>query len=98
MQDFYDYIEEHRARVVEGLQVRYESVTSYLKKIEELLEGRMTGSSETMAAYYNYWERRIFNAIATMLIRGMLAHCLVSLCGFFNKQIHISPLHNNNLL
>ncbi|CDI78970.1 hypothetical protein EAH_00009160 [Eimeria acervulina] len=70
--DFYDYIEEHRARVVEGLQVRYESVTSYLKKIEELLEGRMTGSSETMAAYYNYWERRIFNAIATMLIRAVL--------------------------
>ncbi|CDI85908.1 hypothetical protein EPH_0064790 [Eimeria praecox] len=67
--DFYEYIEEHRARVVEGLQVRYEAVTSYLKKIEELLEGRMTGSSEAMAAYYNYWERRIFNAIATMLIR-----------------------------
>ncbi|CDJ60958.1 hypothetical protein EMWEY_00008520 [Eimeria maxima] len=70
--DFYEYIEEHRARVVEGLQARYEAVTSYLKKIEELLEGRMTGSSEAMAAYYHYWERRIFNAIATMLIKGII--------------------------
>ncbi|CDJ47273.1 Axonemal 1-beta dynein heavy chain dynein heavy chain, related [Eimeria brunetti] len=68
--DFYEYIEEHRARVVEGLQARYEAITSYLKKIEELLEGRMTGSSEAMATYYHYWERRIFNAIATMLIRA----------------------------
>ncbi|CDJ69902.1 hypothetical protein, conserved [Eimeria necatrix] len=69
-QDFYEYIEEHRASVVEALQAKYESITSYLKKIEELLEGRATGSSEAMAAYYHYWERRIFNAIAAMLIRG----------------------------
>lgn len=55
---------------METLRVRYETITSYLKKIEELLEGRATGSSEAMGGYYHYWERRIFNAITTMLVRG----------------------------
>lgn len=71
-QDFYEYIEEHRARVVEALQAKYESITSYLKRIEELLEGRASGSSEAMSGYYHYWERRIFNAITTMLLKGKL--------------------------
>lgn len=56
--------------MVDELQTKYESVTSYIIKIEEIIEGTMTGASESMAEYYNYWERRIFNAISTMLIRG----------------------------
>ncbi|KAL8274185.1 hypothetical protein Esti_001870 [Eimeria stiedai] len=70
IQDYYDYFENHRAREVEKLRSRYEAITSYLKKVEELLEGRTTGSSEAMSSYYLYWERRIFNAIAIMLIKG----------------------------
>ncbi|CDJ37400.1 hypothetical protein, conserved [Eimeria tenella] len=93
-QDFYEYIEEHRANVVEALQAKYESITSYLKKIEELLEGRTTGSSEAMAAYYHYWERRIFNAIAAMLIRGT-SQTFKQVYGLMNKLLRrsaVSPL------
>ncbi|PHJ24428.1 dynein heavy chain family protein, partial [Cystoisospora suis] len=73
IQEFYEYFENHRATVVDELQTKYESVTSYIIKIEEIIEGTMTGASESMAEYYNYWERRIFNAISTMLIRGTSA-------------------------
>ncbi|KFG44621.1 dynein heavy chain family protein, partial [Toxoplasma gondii GAB2-2007-GAL-DOM2] len=70
IQEFYEYFEKHRVAVVDELQTKYESITSYIIKIEEIIEGTMTGTSESMAEYYNYWERRIFNAISTMLIRG----------------------------
>nr|CEL69705.1 TPA: Dynein heavy chain 10, axonemal [Neospora caninum Liverpool] len=71
IQEFYEYFEKHRAAVVDDLQTKYESITSYIIKIEEIIEGTMTGTSEAMAEYYNYWERRIFNAISTMLIRDV---------------------------
>lgn len=78
MQEFYEYFEEHRAQVVDELQSKYVSITSYLIKIEEHLEGTVTGASEAMVSYYRYWERRIFNAITTMLIRGrLLNRCLL---------------------
>ncbi|OEH75761.1 axonemal 1-beta dynein heavy chain dynein heavy related protein [Cyclospora cayetanensis] len=79
--DFYEFIEAHRARVVETLQARYEAVTSYLVKIEELVEGRTSGSSEAMGGYYYYWERRIFNAIVTMLVRGKRHYCSTRIMG-----------------
>ncbi|KAL8426027.1 hypothetical protein Efla_001945 [Eimeria flavescens] len=73
VQDYYDFFEDHRASVVESLRGRYEAITSYLRKIEELLEGRTTGSSEAMSSYYHYWERRLFNAIATMPCASLTA-------------------------
>ncbi|PFH33986.1 dynein heavy chain family protein [Besnoitia besnoiti] len=73
IQEFYEYFERHRAALVEELQSKYAFITSYIIKIEEIVEGTMTGASEAMAEYYNYWERRVFNAISTMLIRGTSA-------------------------
>ncbi|OXB71689.1 UNVERIFIED_CONTAM: hypothetical protein H355_014893 [Colinus virginianus] len=71
VQKFYEFFEKHRAAVVEELQRKYESVTSHLIKIEEVVEGSKTGACESLVEYYYYWEKRFFNAISTMLLRGI---------------------------
>jgi dynein heavy chain len=69
--EFYDYFEKHRVAQVEDLVKQYESISNFLVKIEETAAGTKTGMAPSMAEYYHYWERRIFNAITTMLLRGM---------------------------
>ena len=56
---------------VDDLVKKYDSIAPFLIKIEETTAGTKTGAAATMADYYLYWERRIFNAITTMLIRAM---------------------------
>ncbi|CAD7925016.1 unnamed protein product [Amoebophrya sp. A120] len=70
-QEFYEYFEKFREQQVADLVKKYESISPFLIKIEETTAGTKTGSSPAMAEYYVYWERRIFNAITTMLIRAM---------------------------
>ena len=43
----------------------------YLKSIEECTVKSNTQGSKEMLPYYQYWERRIFNAITKMIIRAL---------------------------
>jgi dynein heavy chain len=69
--EFYEYFEKHRVAQVEDLVKKYDSIGPFLVKIEETTAGTKTGSAPSMVEYYQYWERRIFNAITTMLLKGM---------------------------
>lgn len=71
IQEFYDYFENHRISEVEKLVEQYESIGPFLIKIEETATGTKSGAAECMKEYYTYWERRVYNAITTALIRGL---------------------------
>eukprot|EP00397_Hematodinium_sp_SG-2012_P000029 GEMP01000029.1.p1 GENE.GEMP01000029.1~~GEMP01000029.1.p1 ORF type:complete len:4546 (+),score=1158.20 GEMP01000029.1:32-13639(+) len=70
-QEFYEFFERHRVQLVEDLVKKYESLGPFLIKIEETTVGTKTGAAASMVDYYHYWEKRVFNAITSMLIRGM---------------------------
>lgn len=69
--EFYEFFEKHREQQVAELVKKYESISPFLVKIEETTVGTKTGSAPSMREYYQYWEKRIFNCITTMLIRAM---------------------------
>ena len=46
----------------------------YLKSIEQCTVKTNTQGAEEMKTYYQYWERRIFNAITKMIIRALAAN------------------------
>lgn len=71
--EFYEYFEKHRVATVEDLLKKYNEIGPFLVKIEEATAQTKTGMAPSMAEYYHDWERRIFNAITTMLLRGMSA-------------------------
>ncbi|CAE8670802.1 unnamed protein product [Polarella glacialis] len=69
--EFYEFFERHRVAQLEDLVKKYDSIGPFLVKIEETTASSKTGMAPSMMEYYQYWERRIFNAITTMLLRGM---------------------------
>jgi dynein heavy chain len=71
VQEFYEFFEKHRARVVEDLIKKYEWIGPLLIKIEETTVGTKSGCAPSMAEYYHCWERKVFNAITIVLINGM---------------------------
>jgi dynein heavy chain len=73
-QEFYDYFEKHRIAEVEELAKEYDAIGNIgglLSSIEAATVQTKTGMAASMQEYYLYWERKIFNAITTMLLRGM---------------------------
>lgn len=101
--EFFEIVEKNRAERLDALVHEYKSIgETFLMKIEGVVAKTATGYSPTMATYYHYWERCIYNAITQMVIRSMatyigLLQCkegpplfklLVSLNG---KDLLISP-------
>eukprot|EP00879_Flechtneria_rotunda_P032592 GHRR01035825.1.p1 GENE.GHRR01035825.1~~GHRR01035825.1.p1 ORF type:complete len:221 (+),score=76.57 GHRR01035825.1:1552-2214(+) len=71
LQEFYEYMEQHRAAVVETAVQKYRSLTPLLGKVEELVAGSNTGKSPQLAGYYTYWEMAVFNALVIMVLRAL---------------------------
>jgi len=78
--EFYDLIESKRISRLEGLVQKQKSIESPLIKVEELVAGTNTGTSPVLVGYYQYWEKKIYNAIAKMTISS-LASFIVLLQG-----------------
>lgn len=85
--EFYDFIENHRQAVVNELFKKYSEISDNLLSIEEITLNTKTKHAEAMVKYYGYWEKRIFNAITTMVIRALL-----SLKALFTKREDRAPL------
>jgi dynein heavy chain, axonemal len=85
--EFYDFIENYRSKKVTELVAKYREITGHLLSIEETTLNTNTKGAKPMAKYYGYWEKRIFNAITTMVIRAML-----SLKFLFDKSKNRPPL------
>jgi dynein heavy chain len=101
--EFFEKMETRRNERLDSLVQEYKTIgESFLMKVEEVVAKTATGFSPTLAIYYHYWERCIYNAITQMIIGSMAAfmgllHCkdgpplfkiLVSLNG---KDLMISP-------
>ncbi|WIA10356.1 hypothetical protein OEZ85_010548 [Tetradesmus obliquus] len=95
LQEFYEYMEQHRAAVVESAVQRYRSLTPLLGKVEELVAGSNTGKSPQLAGYYSYWEMAVFNALVLMVLRALeKLHAMLSSAKkplFKNSEVAIAP-------
>ena len=66
--EVYEKLENNRTARLESLVHKYKSIGSLLLKVEEVVANTNTGSSPVLAGYYQYWEKKMFNAITEMVI------------------------------
>jgi len=74
-----DQVENRCRKRVADLVNKYHEIGGMLFKVEETVTQSNTGRSPTLKPYYNYWERRMYNALSTMVITSLV--CLQSLLG-----------------
>jgi len=77
--EFSDYFESYRAKTIASLVKDYQNIGDlYLKHIQEstvkVSEKDKHIPIKEMEKYYEYWERRIFNAITKMIVRALAAN------------------------
>ena len=54
------------------------SIALLYLQVEEVVAGTNTGQSPALGGFYHYWEKRVFNALTTMIIGSMAAlHALL---------------------
>jgi len=69
---FFDIMEAKRLSRLEALVQEYKSIgDSFLLKVEEVVAKTATGYSPVLASYYMFWEKKIYNAIAKMILSSM---------------------------
>lgn len=72
--EFYETLEARRSARIDALVREYDTIgESFLMKVEEIVAKTAVGSSPVLAGYYVYWEKRLYNAIAEMIISSMAA-------------------------
>ena len=71
--DFYNYFQEQLKRTFGELVEQYRQINEqFLKSIEGFIEMKNTRASPNMKEYYYYWERRVYNALIKMVLRGII--------------------------
>ncbi len=74
LNQFFEVMETNRTKRLVSLEQDYNSIGDvYLLKIEETIFHTATGSHASLAIYYQYWERLLYNAITEMILRSMAA-------------------------
>ena len=72
--EFFELMEKKMQSRLGNLVIEYTAIgDSFLRKIEEVVAHTATGMSPVLGLYYHYWEKRVYNAIATMIIRSIAA-------------------------
>ena len=66
-----DQIDRRRTDAVEQLVKKYRTINPLLGKIEEVVLGSNSGKAPALAGYYHYWERAVFAALNTAILRAM---------------------------
>ena len=66
----YEKMEGFRSQKISVLLEKYKSIAAVLLKVESLVSGTGTYRSPSLQ-YYEYWEKRIYNAIVVMIVRGL---------------------------
>jgi len=56
---------------LKALVERYSSIRPLLVKVEMVVMESDSGSAENLKEYYRFWEKRIYNAIAKMIVRSI---------------------------
>ena len=89
LQEFFDACERRRMETVDELVREYRRIPDLLGKVEETVVGTNTGKSEQLFGYYRFFERKIYQALNTMVLNGMST---------FNTMIFIRSNHHRALL
>ncbi|KAG2470484.1 DYH10 protein, partial [Polypterus senegalus] len=76
VKEFYEHIERQRAKDVIFLCRKYNAIGPLLTKVESLVVHTSTGKAPNMAHYYAYWERRVYNALTTMVLKWIHGTCV----------------------
>jgi dynein heavy chain len=69
--DLHDKMERLRNSRVEALVRKYNSIGPMLVQIEQIVAGSNDKRSPRLAGYYAFWERKMYNAITSMVIKSM---------------------------
>jgi dynein heavy chain len=74
-------LERYRLETLRGLLGRYASVKPVMLQVESLIAGTSTCASPRLAEFYRYWERRLYNALTSMILQSLVAvSVLFNLC------------------
>jgi len=72
--EFMSFFDDHMNKVISENAEKYNMIgDQFLKSIEESILNTSTKNSKVMKEYYYYWERRIYNALIKMVLRGLLS-------------------------
>lgn len=77
--EFSEFFEKYREKQIQSLVKDYQNIGDlYLKHIQEstvkIKDEKKHEPIKEMEKYYEYWERRIFNAITKMIVRALAAN------------------------
>jgi len=71
--EFYTYFDKYVQEKLAILSDKYVKIgETMFPQIEMAIEGKQTRKAPSMRTYYYYWERRVYNALVKMIIRGLL--------------------------
>jgi len=72
--EFMAHFDEHMVKVINENVEKYNMIGDiFLRSIEESILSSSTKNRREMKEYYYYWERRVYNAIVKMVLRGLLS-------------------------
>jgi dynein heavy chain len=77
LNEFSDYFDQYRIKQIADLQRDYEEISNFLKQIEQTAFETDTQCHGAMTTYYQYWERKIFNALISMTIRALATNKVI---------------------
>ncbi|NXP21053.1 DYH10 protein, partial [Scytalopus superciliaris] len=70
---FFDYIKCERAKDVPSLVRKYSAIPPLLIEVEGRVAKTNTGKSPKLAAYYAYWENRIYQVLTQLIVKNLQA-------------------------
>ncbi|CAH8558888.1 unnamed protein product [Heterobilharzia americana] len=69
--DYFALTVTERQKQFEELRMQHTSLTPLIIKLESAITQQNTGKSKTMAPYFEYWEKKLFDQIYAMVIRNL---------------------------
>ncbi|NWI95283.1 DYH10 protein, partial [Pitta sordida] len=71
--EFFDYIKCERAKDVVHMVRNYSAIPPLLIEVEGQVANTNTGKSPKLAAYYAYWENRIYQVLTQLIVKNLQA-------------------------
>ncbi|XP_036352277.2 dynein axonemal heavy chain 10 [Ochotona princeps] len=71
VKEFFEHIERERAKDVDHMVRWYLAIGPLLTKVEGLVVHTNTGKAPKLAAYYEYWENKIYDVLTKLVLRNL---------------------------
>ncbi|XP_019718448.1 dynein heavy chain 10, axonemal-like [Hippocampus comes] len=77
VREFFECIDRERIKTVNMLRSKYADIGPVISKVEHLIMETNTGKCASMSSYYAYWERKVHEALISMVQRNIKAFNVV---------------------